>query len=162
MEVSMSAEKDLLNEVRQSIEKSLPAIQVDVFRRYVDEAEKAKKDYEELVKDHKILIDNHERDTKELNILKYLNLEADRIKKEREDLELNKKRFEIEKQLQTVAVTNANEKVTLVSGLFHDVFRNIEVRRNILGDVPVITKYQNGDQFTSRESSNTFETESKE
>jgi len=39
----MGAQEELLKQVRESIEKSLPAIQVDVFKKYVEESEATKK-----------------------------------------------------------------------------------------------------------------------
>ena len=147
----MSAQENLLKEVRESIEKALPAIQVDVFRKYVDEAEKAKKDLDSAVKTvdslNKELKDAKERLTK----LEYLNHNAEELKKGLEELRLAKLTFDIEKQLKEASVKFSEEKVTLVKGLFNDVFRNIEVRQFLTGSVPVIHRDANGNQWSGKE-----------
>ncbi len=162
MEAQMSAEDTLLTEVRDSIEKALPAMQANAFRKYIEEVEKRKKDYQELVDDQKKLTDKCDAMNKELIVLRDLKLEAGIIKREKEELDLNKKRFEIEKQLQMATAIHAEEKVTLVSSLFHDVFRNIDIRRNVLGSIPVINKCPDGNQYVTHENSDTTETETKE
>jgi hypothetical protein len=75
------------------------------------------------------------------------------------NLELEKLKFSIEKQLKDAAVKAAEDKVTLVSSITNSIFRNIDVRRNIFGELPVINRNPDGSQWTSKESTNVMEDE---
>jgi len=158
----MAAQDDLLAEVRATIEKSLPAIQVDVFRRYVEEAEKAKKELASLTDEYKKFKEEAATRYKELETLRVLNFKAEEIKRDRENLDLSKRQFGVDQQLKDLQVKAAEEKIALINCLVHDIFRNIEMRNHILGQVPMVTKYVDGTQFTSQQSSELDETHHKE
>lgn len=156
------AQAKLLDDVRAKIEESLPAIQVDVFRKYVNESEKAKVEVVSLNASYDALNRNHQEAMKELNDLRDLNLRAEDIKGDRATLALDKQKFEIDKQLTEAKLTAEKEKRELVRGMFNDVFRNTTVRRNIMGDIPVKERYTDGSSMVHKEFTDLNESETKE
>ena len=149
----MSAQEELLKQVRESIEKSLPAIQVDVFKKYVEESEATKKTYEELKTDYEALRVKNLEATRELSALRGLKMEEDSIKRERANLDVDKKIFEIEKKLIEEQRKSATEKVDLLRGVMDTIFRNTEVKRSIYDTRPVVLKdtcgYERVEQHTT-------------
>jgi hypothetical protein len=161
----MSPQEELLEQVRKSIETALPAIQVDVFRRYVDESEKAKSELNALKQEYKSTCDKNKALNDEIGVLRGLKNDAETLKRGLAELALDKQRFDIDKKLKDKDVECAKEKVELVRSVVGDVFRNMETRRNIFGTVPCQHEYTdcNGhsQKHTSQEPSAVTETETK-
>ena len=157
----MSAQEELLKQVRESIEKSLPAIQVDVFKKYVEESEATKKTYEELKTDYEALRVKNLEATRELSALRGLKMEEDSIKRERANLDVDKKIFEIEKKLIEEQRKGATEKVDLFRGVMDTFFRNTEVRRSIYDSQPVVLKDLGGYERIEQKPSSHEEMETK-
>jgi hypothetical protein len=130
--------KDLLNEVQSSIEKALPAIQVDVFRKYVDDSEKYKRDYETLKFQHDDLVKRYDACVKERDALRQLKLDNEEVTLTAKQLLWDKKVFEVEQKLKDASIQSAQEKVKLMNDLVYAIFRNTEVRKQTLGSIPVI------------------------
>ena len=152
----------LVSEVKSSIEKALPSMQVDVFRRHVEEHDKLRKDYDKLKTDYDTLKADHVKCSAELSTLRALNLEAEKIKMERATLELDKTRFDVTKQLKDADVKIAEAKAATVFTIVDSVFRNTHVRSRIFGDVPVINKDPNGNQWTSTQKTELDQTSTQE
>jgi hypothetical protein len=157
----MATQEDLLTEVRASIEKALPAIQVDVFRKYMDEAEKTKKELADLKVDRLNIKTAYDKASEECARLRALELDAILIKDGKAKLELDRKVFEIERKLDSAALAGEKEKTALVRELFTAVFRNIEVRSTIFGQVPCLNKDSNGNTWMSVQPANLDQSQSK-
>lgn len=156
----------VLLDITKVIESSLPAIKADVFRKYVEDSEIIKKDYEKLKNDYAKVCLTIDEMKIQLSDLKSLKLENEKIKSERLTLELDKLKFDVQKQLKDAQIVAEKDKVTLVTSLVNSVFRNIESRKNMLGDILVRNKSRdyngNEQEFITREPSNITETKTNE
>jgi hypothetical protein len=148
---------ELLKEIQKQIEASLPALQAVTFKKYIEEAEETKKKFEALSTE--VLKLNKE--LSELRDLKTLKLNKEAIEKDKLDLIFEKKKFEIEVKLKDKDVECATSKVALIQQMVDSVFRNTEIRRNVFGTVPVITKNYDGTQYVNRETAQTSEDETR-
>jgi aconitase A len=150
----MSTQEELLKEIKVSIEKSLPAIQADVFKKYIEESEKSKIELEKLKSDYLALKIMFDKQKEEVSSLRSLNIVEDKIKADRISLDLDKLKFDIEKKLTEAHKISSDEKVVLLQGVMNSVFRNIDVRKSVFDSTPVVLKDSCGyERVESRQSS---------
>jgi hypothetical protein len=158
----LTPEQEMLQEIQSSIEKSLPSMQVNVFRRHMDDFEKMKKEYADLKAKYDILSEKSKIDSNELGTLRALQLNAGTIASEKQALELEKLKFDITKKLQEASVSHANDKTGAVMSVVNSVFRNMEVRKRIFGDVPLVNTDSQGNRWTTTTPTNIDQTETAE
>ena len=118
--------ESLIKEVQDSIEKSLPAMQAEAIRKFITEANYIKQKYEPLV-------ENYNQVKKELDRLSALESRIKTLDAATEALRIERLTFEVEKKLLQAEVSKHDAVATAIRGVVNDVFRNVEVRRNIFG-----------------------------
>ena len=157
----MSYQDSLMDDVRKKIEESLPAIQVDVFREFVDKANEEKEELGMLKSSYECVSKELESCRKELKDLNTLNLSKHAVERDRTQLTHDRDVFEITKSLKDAKITSETEKRELVSDMFNQVFRNVEMRRNTLGMVPMREKCSDGSEYSSSVQADLTESETK-
>jgi hypothetical protein len=141
----MDSNEELLLVFQKAIEEKLPGMQVDAFRKHIDEAKKIKAEFADLKVVHQQLVIANKATVAELADLKSLKLESETIAQRKSTLEFDTLKFSVEKQVKEAQLTAEKEKVCLIQSLVNSVFRNIETRESILGNIP--TKYQSRDSY---------------
>ena len=145
--------KNYLNRFENRLRKVYRLFRSTCSKNMLKNQRPQKKTYEGLKTDYEALRVKNLEATRELSALRGLKMEEDSIKRERADLDADKKIFEIEKKLIEEQRKGATEKVDLLRGVMDTIFRNTEVKRSIYDTRPVVLKdtcgYERVEQHTT-------------
>ena len=130
----------LNEEILKTIQKNIPVIHADELKKFINSVQDIEQNYKKLKKDHEgVKISLEKELTKRLKIeheFETLKSKVKNLNKREKDL------TERENQIciQNVKLEEANKRCDLINALFTQCLRNVDIRKTIFGDVPIVTR----------------------
>ena len=152
---------DLVKAIQGEIEKHITGVQAEVFRNFVAEATANRNELTAC----KIKITRLEEEAVKASakISRLERLDNQELRLDSKERELATKELDLkhEKEITSIKLQAETEKTMLVREMFHDVFRNTEIRHEKVGKMPILIEqnYSNGDKFHHIEDRDTYLTE---
>ena len=148
----------LTNDIYEAIKQNLSGQVSDTLQRVLAEYKSLKEEienYKSNIENLKTQYYNLDISHNELLVLKNTKTELDKREKE---LVIRENKIElVEKDKKC-----SEEKVGLIKECFNIVFRNTEIRRNKMGNIPLINKCPDGSEYATTIPTDIIETEKKE
>lgn len=143
-------DKNLLSEIEKIVTLNLPSLQATAFKTYIEEAEKNKKSLtekclqiEKWQKDYETVVWKNEEWRKTNQELELLITDQNEFIKNKQQFELDKLKFEIEKKLLLQDIEHYKREASLTTSLFSIAFKNPEFKTSIYKNegIPIRSQY---------------------
>jgi len=153
-------EEVLQQEINQAIEKNLPTQVGTVLKQTLEDYEKLKDSYAILKTNYDTLLAEAKAEHAKLAEAGNLS-DRETAVGQRED-EITKRERNLDKTLLQKDKDCADAQVILMRENFNTVFRNVDIVRNKVGQLPFKEHYPDGQAYTRTETVDMTETESKD
>jgi hypothetical protein len=158
-------EQELMSAITQKIQESFSGIQAKVFQNFVTQANKDKEELETLKTAHNSVVKRFHALEQEVLELRKLELSSQDLKCLK--AELDRKRIDMDhaQEIMKIKLECEASKKEFTSEIFNKFFRNIDIVRNSMANVPVIVRSScngNTSEYTEQKYVNTTDVESKQ